>query len=122
MELDDGMRVDELPIDDVDWTHRGEYIRTRSARKGRAEFDVEPEWATEAALDARRLVGLDPASKSGETVRVVGWSAGAGEVLAVILLPKQWPPTGAWWGVNAWRANTRDARSYRDRAGEGEPE
>jgi hypothetical protein len=27
-----------------------------------------------------------------------------------ILIPKDHPPTGAWWGVNAWSANDRDRR------------
>jgi hypothetical protein len=106
----DGIPVPELPIDEIDWLHRG---RTRSARNGPKEFDVEPEWATEAALDERRLIAPDPASKSGRTIRVVGWSDGARRVLTVLLLSKDQPPTGAWWGVNAWAANSRDARLYR---------
>jgi hypothetical protein len=72
----DGIPIADLPIEEVDWLHRDDYIRTRSARKGTGEFDVEPEWATEAALDQERLVARDPASKSGQTERVVGWSAG----------------------------------------------
>lgn len=113
MEEYDGIPVADLPIEEVDWLHRGDYIRTRSSRKGSGEFDVEPEWATEAALDQDRLIALDPASKSGQTVRVVGWSSGARRVLTVLLLPKDHPPTGAWWGANAWAANSRDSRLYR---------
>jgi len=79
----------------VDWTHRADYIRTRSQRKGRPEFDIDPEWATQAALDPKLRVG-DGRSESGETVRVVGWSALANEVLTVLLLPKAHPPTGDW--------------------------
>lgn len=101
----DGIPYRDLPIDEVDWTHRADYIRTRSQRKGR------PEWATEAALDPRRLVG-DGRSASGETIRVVGWSALADEVLTVLLPPKEHPPTGDWWGVNAWRADDREERKY----------
>lgn len=41
----DGVPYDELEFEHIDWTHRGEYIRTRSQRKGPAEFDVEPQWA-----------------------------------------------------------------------------
>jgi hypothetical protein len=108
----DGVPVAELPIEEVDWTHRASYIRSRSARKGRQEFDVEPEWADEAVRDRWRALSLDPASKSHETIRVVGWSAGAGRLLAVILLPKDRPVVGAWWGVNAWQANERDRRDY----------
>lgn len=113
MEEYDGIPVPELPIDEVDWRHRGDYIRTRSVRTGSREFDVQPEWASEAALDARRFVALDPASKSGQAIRVVGWSEGARRVLTVLLIPKEHPPAGSWWGVNAWAANSRDARLYR---------
>ena len=45
----------ELPIEGVDWSYRGEYIRTRSKRKP-GEFDVEPEWATEAVMDEQRIL------------------------------------------------------------------
>ena len=56
----DGIPISQLPIDEVDWEHRGEYIRTRSKRKGPEEFDVEPEWATEAVMDPRAVVRRDP--------------------------------------------------------------
>jgi hypothetical protein len=49
---------------------------------------------------------------------VLGWSAGAGRVLTVILLPKDQPPAGAWWGVNAWEANERDRREYWEQRGD----
>jgi hypothetical protein len=110
----DGIPIPELPIQAVDWEHRGEYIRTRSKRKGPDEFDVEPEWATEAVMDSRVVIRLDRASRSGESVRVTGYSAAAGRVLVVILIPKEHPPTGSWWGVNAWSANDRDRAEYAD--------
>jgi hypothetical protein len=43
----DGIPIPHLPIEEVDWQHRDEYIRTRSKRTGPDEFDVEPEWATQ---------------------------------------------------------------------------
>jgi hypothetical protein len=57
-----------------------------------------------------------PASRSGLTVRVIGYSVSAGDVLTVILLnaaadPAE-APDGQWWGVNAWRANERDRYMY----------
>ncbi|MGH3504293.1 MAG: hypothetical protein ACRDQA_25855 [Nocardioidaceae bacterium] len=40
-------------------------------------------------------------------------------VLTVILLPAEADPAerpdGDWWGVNAWLANDRDSRIYRER-------
>ena len=113
----DGIPYGELPIEEVDWTHRADYIRTRSLRKGRPEFDVEPEWATQAALDPKGLVG-DGRSESGETIRVVGRSVLAKEVLTVLLLPKEHPPAGDWWDVNAWKANNGERREYEDQGGQ----
>jgi len=113
VQMYDGIPVEELAIEEVGWTERGDYIRTRSARKGRPEFEVEPEWATEAATEPRRLLGLDLASRSQRTIHVIGWSAAAGKLLTVILLPKHRPPDGRWFGVNAWASNSRDERAYR---------
>src|ERR1700694_4987966 len=93
----DGIAFRDLPIDSVDWEHRGDYIRTRSSRKGPNEFDVEPEWATEAALDSRAAVGPG-GSRSGETIKVIGYSGSAHRILVVMLLSKEHPPAGDWWG------------------------
>jgi hypothetical protein len=108
-----GWNPADLPIEDVDWSKRGDYIRSRSQRKG-GEFDVEPEWATEAVMDEQRLVAApDPASKSGETIRVVGYSGSANRVLVVILLPVDLADIdGSWIGVNAWAANSTTIRRY----------
>lgn len=40
-------------------------------------------------MDLRAVVRRDPASLSGEGLRVTGFSAGAGRVLVVILVPKE---------------------------------
>ena len=113
----DGIPYGELPIESVDWEHRAEYIRSRKVRKGDLnEFDVEPEWATEAALDPRRVVG-NGRSKSRETIKVIGSSLGAKRLLRVLLLPKDHPPTGDWWGVNAWAATNQDEAEYRQPTG-----
>lgn len=113
----EGIPYPDLPIDSVDWTHRGEHIRTRSARYGQQEFDVEPEWATEAALDPDRIVGR---GSSPTSVEVVGLSPAApprrasdfGRVLKVWLVPKDHPPTGDWWGASACDANDKDRADY----------
>jgi hypothetical protein len=108
----DDIPYEEVSIEILDWSERGEYIRTRSSRKGPSEFDVEPEWATEAVMEPNRLLGSGR-SQSAETVRVVGYSPAAGQLLTVVLLGKQEPVRGEWWGVNAWKANDRDERDYR---------
>lgn len=110
----DSIPVSQLPIEEVDWERRGEYIRTRSERKGPDDFDVEPEWATEAVMDLPAVVRRDPASRSGQGLRVTGFSAGAGRVLVVIVVPKEHPPAWAWWGANSESANDRDRRDYEE--------
>jgi hypothetical protein len=108
----DGIAVPDLRIDSVVWTaEQAEHIRTRSSRYAGA-FDIEPEWATEAALNPSRRFGLDPGSKTGEGIRVVGRSQAAGRVLTMILIPEEHPPEGGWVGVTAWVDKGRDLREY----------
>lgn len=103
-----GVPIDELPILAVDWLYRAEHIRTRSARQS-GDFDVEPAWATEAALDPDRLV--DVASQG--SIVVLGFSQQAGRVLKVWLVPKDdMPASGEWWGASACAANERNVKDY----------
>ena len=106
----------------MDWSEAAEHIRNRSGRTGRSgEFDVEPEWATEALADPRRLVG-SAGSRSRLTVKVLGWSESAplpeagqhGRLLKVIVAPKDHPPTGRWWGATGMDANDADRRRYEE--------
>lgn len=106
-----GIPLDRLRIDAVDWTHRAEHIRQRSQRKGQArDFDVEPEWATEAALDPERLIALG----SRSSIRVIGMSPSARRLLKVFLVAKNLEE-GEWWGATAMGANDRDLRRYEQR-------
>ena len=118
----DGVPYADLEFAEVDWSEAVEHIRDRRGRTGRAdEFDVEPEWATEALADARRLVGA-AGSRSGLTVKVLGWSpsapareaGGHGRLLKVIVAPKDHPPAGRWWGATAMDANDADRRRYEE--------
>ena len=71
----------------IDWSKRAGYIRER--------HQVESAWADEAVTDpeARWLVP-DPASTSGVSIRVIGYSGSADAVLTVILLPGDVDPAG----------------------------
>lgn len=90
--------------DELDWRHRGDYI---------AKHDMTPQWADEAFTDPNRLVlDPDPASESGRTIRVIGWSVTLEALVTVIALPND----GVIWGVNAWRSNSTDQRRYREEA------
>lgn len=106
-----GVALEDLRISRIRWTEaRAEHIRTRSARYGPSEFDVEPEWATEAALDASRLVEL-PAK--GNSIQVIGFSRSAGALLKVWLYPEEMT-SGRWLGASACKANRRDIRRYEE--------
>ena len=85
----------------VDWTERGEYI---------AKHGLTSDIADEAWLDPNRLtIDPDPASISGRTIRVIGWSPTSAKLVTVIVLPDG----DTIWGVNAWPSNSTDRR--RDR-------
>jgi hypothetical protein len=58
--------------------------------------DIEPEHAVEAVFDPRRLVARDPKSRTGEAIRVVGYSAGNGPGLVVVLVLDGHPLRGLW--------------------------
>jgi len=93
----------------VDWTRRSEYIRSRHG--------MEPAWADEAVEDDHAVwLSPDPASRSGHSVRVIGYARSTSAVLTVILVegdvdPSE-PAEGDWWGSNAWMANERDTHIY----------
>ncbi len=93
----------------MDWIKRAEYVRSRHG--------VDPAWADEAVEDDHAVwLTPDPASRSGHSVRVIGYSIGAQEVLTVILVAADVDATeravGDWWGSNAWVASPRGRRLY----------
>lgn len=110
-----GVPLSRLHIEDVLWTEeRAEHIRTRSTRTGSAAaFDVEPEWATEAALDPERIVRVaavdDPTTQS---LKIVGWSPSAGRLLKVWVWSDAPATSGRWNGGSAALANESDAKRY----------
>ena len=92
---------------DVDWSYRADYMHKRHG--------ISVVQANEALADPRALV-FDPdyASKSGSSVRTIGWSEGAGRLVTVITVTDD----GVTYGVNGWPANDIDTRHYR--AGDNE--
>ena len=90
----------------LDWQYRAEYIASRSARRP-GDTDIEPAWADEAFADDDAVVDSpDPASKSGKTDRLVGYSRMARMVIVVIYLRDE------LIGVNAWKANETQTHRY----------
>lgn len=99
----------EFAAERIDWSKRASYIHNRHG--------VETTWADEAASDTSAAwLNPDPASASGLSARVIGYSGSAEGLLTLILLPADTdpadPPDGVWWGANAWRSNARDQRIY----------
>lgn len=72
-----------------------------------------------AVFDPRRLVARDPKSRTGEAIRVVGYLAGMGRVLVVLLVPDGHPPSGLWHVAPAWPADGRTRRIYSGRSEDG---
>ncbi|MCF4005677.1 transposase [Corynebacterium uropygiale] len=68
-----------------------------------------PLWAEEALHDEQAIIlDPDPASKSGKSIRTIGWSTSAGCLLTVITVVDE----GIEFGVNCWKSSSRDKRIY----------
>jgi hypothetical protein len=106
----EGIPVGELPIDEVVRSEeRARHIRTRTERKGPVEINIEPLWASEAALDPNRLVRR---GSGRESVEVLGYSPSARRVLLVWIYTTEHPPTGVWQGGSAIVAGRRLRAAY----------
>jgi hypothetical protein len=106
----DGIAVGELSIDEVVWSDdRAKHIRTRIERKGPAEINIEPLWASEAALDPNRMVRR---GSGGESVEVLGYSPSARRVLLVWIYTTEHPPDGMWHGGSAIVAGRKLRAAY----------
>lgn len=87
----------------MDWSYRADYMRERHG--------VEVEWANEALEDPEALrIEPDPASRSGRSVRTIGYSTKAGCLVTVITLEE----AGMTYGVNGWTSSDIDIRRYRE--------
>ena len=116
-----GVPLRDLRIEAITWTEdAANHIRSRTTRTGRpGEFDVEPEWATEAALDPRRIVRLArPNDPTTQSLKVVGYSDSAMRLLKVWIWSDS-PGEPDWYGGSAAEANESDERLYWKLNGEG---
>lgn len=88
-------------MDGVDWTHRAGYMLARHG--------ITVSQAAEALADRDAVMfDPDPASRSGRSIRVIGWSALAGAILTIVIVRYE----GRLFGSNGWRSNERDIRIY----------
>lgn len=89
--------------EDIDWSFAEEHMWSRHR--------VLVQWAMEAAQDQRRITfDPDPASRSGSSIRFIGYSPQADAVLVVIAARFG----GRLFAASAWRANDVQARKYRE--------
>ena len=95
------MHYDSRVFERVDWSQRGAYMR--------GKHGITPAIADEALEDPNRVV-IDPDynSESGKSVRIIGFSVTADDVITVIVLEND----GIEYGVNGWTANEKDRRVY----------
>jgi uncharacterized DUF497 family protein len=92
-----------VAFEKADWTHRGEYIVEKHG--------LTAAQANAALRDPNRVViQPDYKSKSGESVRVIGFVANIQALITVIVLQRD----GVIHGVNAWVSNSRDQMIYRE--------
>ena len=69
------------------------------------------EWADEALADPDALrIDPDPASRSGRSVRTIGYSTKADCLVTVITVEE----AGITFGVNGWKSSEIDVRRYRE--------
>jgi hypothetical protein len=77
----------------------------------RSRHGVEVDWVNEALRDPDALrIDPDPSSKSGRSVRIIGYSPKAGSLLTVITVTED----SKTYGVSGWRSNPTDIRRYKE--------
>lgn len=66
-----GNPLSRITITTIVWTDAaGDHIRTRTVRYADTEVNLEPEWATEVALDPHRMLFIP---NTGTSLGVIGW-------------------------------------------------
>jgi hypothetical protein len=88
-------------VGEVDWSFRAEYMHERHG--------IEVESANEALGDPDALrIDPDPASRSGRSVRTIGFSTKAGCLVTVITVEE----AGVTYGANGCKSNEIDIGRY----------
>jgi len=100
-------------LDFPDWSHFVGHADNRSGRHPN-DIDIPINWAFEAWHDENAAV-IDPDynSRSGQSLRLIGWSPGAEFLITVIAVRFE----GRLFAASAWRSNRKDQQLYnRERA------
>ena len=88
----------------VDWMHGAAHMWDR--------HQVSVAEADEALADPDAVwYDPDPNSKSGNSVRVIGFSHSRRQVLSIILVYRD-DGSESYWGANGWPSNSSDQRRY----------
>lgn len=86
----------------VDWTHGADHMWTN--------HKVSVTEANEAIADVDALwFDPDPTSRSGRSLRVIGYSHSRRAVLSIVLVHRD---EGGYYGANGWESNSADRRRY----------
>ena len=106
------MHYDGQWFERVDWTHGAAHMKDNHG--------ITPEVANQALGDPDRVV-IDPDynSRSGQSVRIIGFSVTADDIITVIVVVDD----GTEFGANGWVSNSKDRSIYSQRiydAGEGD--
>jgi len=95
---------------ELDWTH---YSGHGDARSGRhpGDTDIPSAWAREVC-DDDNLAMIDPDynSKSGQSLRLIGWSETAGFLITVIAVRFD----DRLFAATGWKSNSKDHRLYEE--------
>ncbi len=92
----------KVHVGDVNWAYRAKYMLVRHG--------IESNWADEALNDPNALrITPDPSSKSGRSIRTIGFSPSARCFLTLITVDED----AITYGVNGWSSNETDCKRYR---------
>lgn len=108
-----GVPLEELKIETIAWTEdRAEHVRLRPGRQSGGTA-LEPEWATEAALDPLRIIRVAGTEKpETSSLKVIGESRSFGGLLKVWIWSDEPATSGTWNGGSACVATDSDRRGY----------
>ena len=95
------MHYDRQGFERADWTHGAAHMKDNHG--------ITPEVANQALGDPDRVV-IDPDynSRSGQSVRIIGFSVTADDIITVIVVVDD----GTEFGANGWVSNSKDRSIY----------
>lgn len=110
-----GVPFEKIRIEAIHWSDEAEeHIQTRTDRKGPGEVNIEPTWATEAALDKHRLVSYKPGKSALDgSFQIVGFSPTADRMIQVWVYSDD-PTSEVWEGASAAIAKRKDRKKYEE--------